>query len=347
MAKTSIEDVFVPEVWEQYFIERTAELNKFGMSGIIGQDPQFNAIAAGPGTTANMPFWTDISGARQIISDTGAFTPKKITSSKDVCRIQNDGDSWSTTLLADLLAGSSGMDAIVQLVGEYWARIDEAMLVATINGVLAALDLEAGDPNLLKIASESIGGTDSTSILNGITFIDAKQKLGDQKDRLTAVAMHSAVEADLMKQDLIDFIPDSEGKSTLPTFQGLRVVVDDSLPSRAGVTTGTVYTTVLFGQGAIAQGNAPLTKPVEGGFGTEGVERTRVPLNHDSIMINRRRYILHPRGIRWNEANCDADGGPTDLELADKDNWTRVYESKNVRLVGVVHNLNSQIPASS
>lgn len=44
--------------------------------------------------------------------------------------------------------------------------------------------------------------------------------------------MHSATEAAL-KLDLIDFLPDSEGKPSLATFQGRRVVVDDSLPTRA------------------------------------------------------------------------------------------------------------------
>ena len=42
--------------------------------------------------------------------------------------------------------------------------------------------------------------------------------------------MHSATEAALKKLDLIDFLPDSEGKPSLASFQGRRVVVDDSLP---------------------------------------------------------------------------------------------------------------------
>jgi hypothetical protein len=44
--------------------------------------------------------------------------------------------------------------------------------------------------------------------------------------------MHSATEAALRKLDLIDFIPDSEGKAMLRTFQGRRVVVDDNVPTR-------------------------------------------------------------------------------------------------------------------
>jgi hypothetical protein len=34
---------------------------------------------------------------------------------------------------------------------------------------------------------------------------------------------------------LIDFIPDSEGKAQIRSFQGRRVVLDDTLPTRAGL----------------------------------------------------------------------------------------------------------------
>src|SRR4029079_13546828 len=110
----------------------------------------------------------------------------------------------------------------------------------------------------------------------------------DAADRLTAVAMHSGTEAALRKLDLIDFVPDSEGKPVLRTFQGRRVVVDDTLPTRAGTTDGTVYTTYLFGQGAFAKGAAPLdSAPLEGGVGTEGVEMSRQALDSDTYLINR------------------------------------------------------------
>lgn len=353
-AKTKLEDVFVPEVWEQYFIERTAEMAMFAGSGIVSADPTFNALAASGGKTVEMPFWTDLAGTRQIIGDSASFETKKIVSSKDTARIHNDGDAWSTTLLADLLAGSRGMDAIVDLVAEYWARQDEQLLISTVKGVLAEFDSIAGDPNLLKIAVEITGNTTADNVLTGFTFIDAKQKLGDQKDRLTAIAVHSEVEADLLKQGLIEFVPQEDGKQQLAFFQGLRVIKDDDLPKRAGTTSGSVYTSVLFGAGAIARGFAPLTTPVDGGFGTEGVERSRVPLAHDSVMINRRRHILHPRGVAWVEEpeglDSDeqvADGGPTNEQLENALHWTKKYEAKNIRIVGIMHNLANQIPAES
>jgi hypothetical protein len=124
----------------------------------------------------------------------------------------------------------------------------------------------------------------------------------------------------------------------LRTFQGRRVVVDDNLPTRAGTTDGTVYTSYLFGQGAFAKGSAHLdSTPLQGGFGTEGVEMARSALDSDTLLINRRRYLLHPRGVKFTSASVAGDT-PTNAELETASNWTRVWENKNVRIVAVTHN---------
>ena len=116
------------------------------------------------------------------------------------------------------------------------------------------------------------------------------------------------------------------------------MVVDDTLPTRAGTTDGTVYTTYLFGQGAFGKGASPLDgTPLQGGFGTEGVEIARVALDSDTVLVNRRRYILHPRGVKFTSASVAADS-PTNAELETSSNWVRVFENKNVRIVAVTHN---------
>ena len=192
--------------------------------------------------------------------------------------------------------------------------------------------------NLLAIQSEAVATQTNSTRLNGATFVDACAKLGDRSDKLTSIAMHSATEAALRKLDLIDFLPDSEGKPMLRTFQGRRVVVDDNLLVRAGTTDGTVYTSFLFGQGAFAKGVCALDgTPLQSGFGTEGVELARVPLDSDTVLINRRRYILHPRGVKFTSASVAGDS-PTNAELETAANWVRVWENKNVRIVAVTHN---------
>ena len=335
MAKTAVADIIVPTVFEQYAIERTAELSVFVQSGIIEHAPEFDELASGGGRTVEMPFWKDLTAARQILSDGAPLSVNKITSDKDIARIQNDAQAWSVNHLAKVISGDDPMQAIVNLVGDYWARTDQGLVIACLKGIFAAASM-AG--NKLSIASESIAGQSAATRLNGATFVDATVKLGDRGDRLSAVAMHSGTEAALRKLDLIDFIPDSEGKAQIKTFQGRRVVVDDTLPVRTGTTDGQVYTTYLFGPGAFGKGAAPLdSEPLQGGFGTEGVELSRQPLDSDSALINRRRFILHPRGVKFNSAAVAGDS-PTNAELENGANWTRVFENKNVRIVAVDHN---------
>ena len=336
MAKTAVADIIIPTEFEKYAIERTAELSRFGESGIVEMAPEFDELAAGGGREVKMPFWKDLTATRQLLSDSASLTVNKITTDQDIARIHNDAQVWSVNHLSKVISGDDPMQAIVDLVAGYWARTDEGLIISALKGVFAAASMSA---NLLAIHSESIAAQTSATRLNGSTFVDACAKLGDAADRLTAVAMHSGTEAALRKLDLIDFIPDSEGKAMLRTFQGRRVVVDDTLPTRAGSTDGTVYTTYLFGQGAFAKGVAPLDgAALQGGFGTEGVEMARVPLDSDTVLINRRRYICHPRGVKFTSASVAADS-PTNAELETGSNWTRVWEAKNVRLVAITHNI--------
>jgi hypothetical protein len=335
MAKTSVADIIIPTVFERYVIERTAELSRFGESGIIEMTPEFDELAAGGGREVKMPFWKDLTATRQLLSDSASLSVNKITSEQDIACIHNDAQVWGVNHLPKVISGDDPMQAIIDLVADYWARTDEGLVISALKGMFAAGSMAA---NLLAIHSESVAGQSSSTKLNGSTFVDACTKLGDAADRLTVVAMHSATEASLRKLDMIDFVPESEGRAQLRVFQGRRVVVDDSLPTRAGTTDGTVYTTYLFGRGAFAKGVAPLDgEPVQGGVGTAGVEIARQPLESDTLLINRRRYILHPRGVKFTSASVAGDS-PTNAELETGSNWTRVWEAKNVRLVAITHN---------
>jgi hypothetical protein len=99
-----------------------------------------------------------------------------------------------------------------------------------------------------------------------------------------------------------------------------------------------VYTSYLFGNGAFARGVGTMeSNPLKGGFGTDGVEIARLPLDSDTVLINRRRYILHPRGVKFTSVSVAGDS-PTNAELETQTNWVRVYEAKNVRIVAIEHN---------
>ena len=318
MAKTKISDVIVPEVFNPYVIERTAELSAFFQSGVIATNPELNRLASLGGTLINMPFWEDLSGDSQILSDSKALEVNNISANKDVARLHARGNAWSVNDLAKALSGDDPLRAIGDLVASYWAREWQKMLIKTLEGAMGTATMA---DNVHDISSE---GSAATRTISASTTLDAIQKMGDAKDKLQAFAMHSATETLLAKNDLIDYVPESQSGVRIPFYLGKRVIVDDGLP----VTSGT-YTTYLFGAGAIGLGEGSAPVPTE---------MDRDSLAGDDILINRRHFLLHPRGIKWLEASVDAVV-PTNDEIATTTNWQRVYENKNIRIVQFKHKL--------
>jgi hypothetical protein len=336
MAKTQLSDIIVPAQFAPYVLQRTAEKSDLFQSGIVVRTADYDGRAALGGTQVDMPHWNDLSGDRQPLSDSSSLTPQKLSADKDIARIHNDGNAWSWNHLAAVVSGDDPAQALANFLSDYWNRQNQKLLISSLKGVFAAASMSG---NLLGIHSESVAGQSSSTRLNGGSFVDATAKLGDCGDRLVAVAMHSAVEASLRKLDLVDFVPDSQGEGQIRTFQGRRVIVDDGCPSRTGTTDGTVYTTYLFGEGAFGAGFADLNgDPIEGGHGTAGMEFYRDALASDTGLVNRRRFVLHPRGVKFTSASV-AGANPTNTELETAANWVRVWENKNVRVVAVTHNI--------
>ena len=56
---TRIADVIVPEVFNKYVTERTAESSALLQSGIISNDKDLDELAKLGGNMINMPFWQD------------------------------------------------------------------------------------------------------------------------------------------------------------------------------------------------------------------------------------------------------------------------------------------------
>jgi hypothetical protein len=319
MPTVKIADVIVPEVFDPYVVRRTAELSALVQSGIMATGAEFDRLASQAARTVNMPFWGDLSGADEVLSDAGALTPDKIGTGQDIAVILRRGRAWGANDLAANLAGDDPMRVIGDLVAAYWARRLQATVISSLTGVFAAASM-AG--NVLDIS----GLVAPDCVISAAAMIDAAQLLGDAKEALTGIVMHSATEAKLQKLDLIDTVQPSSGGQPIRTYMGKRVIVDDGCPAAAGV-----YTTYLFGPGALAFGNGT---PV----GFVATETSRDSLAGEDYLINRKTWIVHPRGVAFQSAAV-AGSSPTNAELQNGANWARVWENKAIRLVKFVHKL--------
>jgi len=328
MAKTKLSDVIVPAVFAPYALERTAQLSKVIQCGAVGSDPEFDALASGPAKTIDMPFWKDLTGESEVLNDSAELTPEKISTGQDSAAVHNRGKAWGANILVKWLAGDDPMARIADLVAGFWARDLQTMMLKILDGLFDNTNGVLRTTHRLNIYTDVASPLDAAK-LTGSTFIDALQKLGDHSLELVAVAMHSDVEASLRKRDLITFRPDSEGKAAIEVFQGRRFFVDDTCPKVAG-TNSPAYTTYIFGRDAFAYGAGAIDPE-------EAAEVDRNALASDTFLVNRKRFILHPRGVRW--VGAPAGASPTNAELAVGTNWAKVYLDKNIRIVAVRHNV--------
>lgn len=318
---TTLTDVIVPDLFTPYVVQRTMERSALFQSGIITNNAEFNRLASEAAPVHNMPFFEDLKGDSEPIIEGADLAEKKITSNKDVSTTIRRAAMWSATDLSAALAGKDPMDAIASLVAGFWARDLQKELINELSGVFAA---ESMADHVLDIS----GATGKAANISASGFIDALQLLGDAQSDLTAVVMHSATKAYLKKQNLITTERDSDSVE-FEAYQDRRVIVDDGCPVADGV-----YTTYLFGEGAIAYG---VGNPA--GFVATELDRDKKKGSGVDFLINRRTFIMHPRGIAWQNLHREHVETPTREELANGENWKRVYEPKAIRIVAFKHKI--------
>jgi len=320
MAATKISDIIVPDVFDPYVTEKTAELTELFLGGIINHDPQFDELASSGGTILQMPFFTDLTGADEVLADDGSLTAGAIGTGKDQARMHLRGRAWGVNDLAKALSGEDPMRAIADLVSTYWARRFQDVLIASLKGCF--LD-DAGDDDDMSVdISQAEGSTaDATNWIGPAGVIAAAGTLGDAAGKLTAIAMHSVCYQRLQLLEVIIYERPAGTNIKIPYYLGYRVLVDDNMPVVAGGTDGFVYTSYLFGEGAFGfgQGSAPVPS-----------ETDRDSLAGEDYLITRNHYIMHPRGYAWVETTVTGES-PTNVEAALAVNWNRVYTRKNVR----------------
>jgi hypothetical protein len=332
MPGTRISDVIVPELFNRYVINRTMELSALFQSGIVVNSETFDALASEAARTHNMPFFEDLQGESEAIIEDVGTAKNKITSNKDVSTTIFRKMSWEASNLSAALAGSDPMKAIGDLVAGFWARDMQKELITILKGVFGTFTPEGGAAttrmadHILDLNALSTAGA---KIISANAFIDACQLLGDAQAQLSGVAMHSATKSYLKKQNLIATERDSTGVE-FETYQDRKVTVDDGCP----VASGGVYTTFLFGNGAIALGNG---NPV--GFVATEVDRDPDSGAGVDKLYNRKAFILHPRGIAYTGATRANVETPTRAELELAENWNPVYEPKQLRIVAIKHKI--------
>jgi hypothetical protein len=309
----ALADVIVPAVFADYVIEKSIEKSALFQSGVMTFDAQLSIDVNGGGDIVNVPFFKDLFGDDEVGGDDGvALTPSTITTSQDVATKVMRGKAFDATDLSAELSGEDPMGVIADKVADYWVRRQQAALISTLNGVFA-------DALLTSHTLDVSANTDGTEKIGSTNVLNAKQLLGDASDMLATIVLHSSKYTELQIADLIQYVKDSDNNVMFSTYLGYRVIVDDTLVPDADGN----YSTYLMALGAIAY--ADVTRKVP-------VETDRDSLAGVDVLVTRKGWVQHIRGVKWN----DATGRPTNALLADGTKWTKVYEDKNIRVVKLI-----------
>ena len=327
MATTKIADVIVPEVYNPYVIGRSIELNKFIASGIATQDPdlQFpnmNRKVKG-GKTIHIPFWKSLIDAAnaddEIMSDSTAPTINNIEAGESIAAILIRTKVWGANDLAGYFAGSDPMLAIADMDAAYWANREQHVLLSTLAGIT---DKTTGalKNHVLDISGE----TGDAAVLSSNAMIDAMYLMGDHVSELGGSACNSATMAKLVKLNLIDTVRDADSPVEYNYYMGKPVIVDDAIKGAAGA-----HPIYFFGKGAIAFN--------EDTTGIEITETDRDKVGGNDILVTRRAFVMHPRGLAWEGTPVDVTASNT--ELATPGNWSLADNIKNVPITKLVAKL--------
>jgi hypothetical protein len=316
MPKTTIANLLTPENWAAYQVNPTAARTALWASGIVAA--LTGLTLPNGGGTVNLPFFNDLTGDEENLSGADPLTVGNITAAKDIAAVIARGRAFSVNDLAKVLSGADPLRAIMELIDSYQMRQSQKELINMLAGAFAAASMSG------NVSDISGGASEAVRAFNQNTFLDACQLLGDAKDGVSAVAMHSATETYLAKQQMIVYETTADKGERIGRYLGKLVIVDDGLP----VDTGT-YTSYIFGPGAVGF--------VQDTIGENDIETDRDILAGDTVATYRRRFILHPRGIKW--IGTPVGDFPSRTELAIGTNWERVYENKQIRIVQFKHKI--------
>lgn len=329
---TILSDVVFRDELRDYMRVNTAERTAFFESGILTNNSDMSTLLASPSNTFTIPWWVDLDASIEPNYSNDVYTdiavPLSVTSASMQARAAYLNEGWNAMNLVKNITNQDPLEFVASRLTSYWQRQAQRRAIATTIGIY--------NDNVASNGGDMV--IDAGGTINAAAIIRAKATMGDysgQLGGLSVIAMHSAVQTELQILNLIDFTPLADQIPEFGRFQGMRVVVDDSMPV-IGTGADAKYLSVIFGPGALgyaeeqADNDIRYTEEEERGNGG-GAE----------TLWTRRNFVIHPLGYSF--LSTTITGTPTttrpvsanwaDLALAT--NWDRKFDRKQVPLAFV------------
>ena len=325
---TRVSDLIIPSQYAAYSTVQTAALSNLVQSGAIVRDPEIDKLLAGSGLTFNLPFFNSLADEDEDTSSDDPSvesTPSKLTTGMEIGVRLLRNKSWSSMDINAALMSPDPMSKLLELTTPYWTLRIQRLFIMMLNGILASnavAPVDAVDKHNINDMTYDAAGT---AYVSGVTNFNAAnlslamQTMGDNREKLKIIIMHSEVYDRALRNNLINFIPDSTNMdaASIPTFGGKRVIVNDFV-SNDGKG---VYDTWIVGTGVFRFG---------AGIPKVPFETYRLPLSGNGggqeILINRVEWCLHPTGHKY--VGATSVGGASNANLSDAASWARVFPER-------------------
>lgn len=332
--------VIISEIFVNDVNLMALELNAFYRSGVAVRDAKVASFLGGElgGQTVSFRQNNALDGSVEanVSSDVVAdkSTAQTLGAVKTTAIVQTKNQSWTSMDLTAELNGIDPLQAVTSGIADYWATQDQTVMLKSLEGVLADNVANDSGDMVVDVSVATDGTVADANRFSREAFTNAILTMGDKLEDIKAIGVHSVIYGQMIKNDDIDFIPDSDGTTMIPTYMGKRVILDDAMTATSYGTSpvNTKYNTILFGEGAFALENGTTKTPF-------AIERDETAGNGggEESLFYRNQMVAHPYGFKWLGASM-AGESPTWAELTDATNWDRVYDRKRVKISFLVTN---------
>lgn len=210
------------------------------------------------------------------------------------------------------ITGHDFMENIAAQVGDYWDDVDEADLLAVLEGIFGVTTSNFASDHTLDLTQEASA---ANQIVKADTLNNAIQKAsGASKNLFTVAVMHSQIATNLENMELLTYRTQTDAngiqrKINLADWNGRTVLIDDDLVDASG--SDPVYTTYILGKNAFDFCDCGAKVPSE-------VARDAKTAGGIDELITRQRHLLAPYGFSFTNTNLLS---PVASQLATASNW--------------------------
>lgn len=299
-------------------------------SGAMVPDAAIRSQIATDGNFYTVPFYNILEGDEQNYNGMTDITLTETTGTSQSGIVYGRAKAFSARNFQAELSGADPMGHIAATFARYWQNQEQKRLIGILGGIFSTTDtsdfattfksthvLETGKP---------AGITDANRLMT--------KSLGDNKDRYSMAIMHSIVAERLETLQILEFWTQTlasglQRPTQIASWNGLTVIIDDSVPVDDTDPNNVKYTTYLFGAGALRTAEGRLDVPAE-------VDRDPLKFGGQDYMVTRIRRTVHPNGFSYIVPSTGWTQSPTDAQLFSGDRWKLIFNPKAVPIAKLV-----------